>query len=169
MRPDNPSSNARWRAFGEAIAEAIRIGEEAGVHVHIAHHKIGCRSNWGNSSQPLRLMAEARSRSTALTCDQYPYRAGSTYLAAILPPRALAAGPSVFSRKLKDEAFHRDLIRAVEGGTEPGWDNLLKGSGFDGILTSVSRQRGYVGKTIAQIAEMESWSPCEVVFDLVAE
>ncbi len=153
----------------EAIAEAIRIGEEAGVHVHIAHHKIGGRNNWGKSSETLRLMAEARNRGMGVTCDQYPYRAGSTYLAAILPPRALAGGPSVFSRKLKDEAFRRDIIQAIEDGTEPGWDNLLKGSGFDGIMISVSRHRDYVGKTITQIAEMESRSPYEVIFDLVAE
>ena len=153
----------------EAIAEAIRIGEEAGVHVHIAHHKIGGRSNWGKSSETLRLMAEARNRGIGVTCDQYPYRAGSTYLAAILPPRALVGGPSVFSRRLKDEAFRRDIIRAVEDGTEPGWDSLLKGSGFDGILISVSRHRDYVGKTIAQIAAMEFKNPYEVIFDLVAE
>jgi N-acyl-D-aspartate/D-glutamate deacylase len=153
----------------EAIAEAIRIGEEAGAHVHISHHKIGGRGNWGKSSETLRLMAQARSRGIGITCDQYPYRAGSTYLAAILPPRVLAGGPSVFSRNLKDEAFRRDLIRAVEDGTEPGWDNLLKGSGFEGILISVSRRRDYVGKTIAQIAEMECKNPYEVIFDLVAE
>jgi len=153
----------------EAMAEAIRIGEQAGVHVHISHHKVAGRNNWGASSATLRLMAEARNRGVGVTCDQYPYRAGSTYLAAILPPRALAGGPSVFSRKLKEESFRRGIIQAVEDGTEPGWDNLLKGTGFDGIMISVSRHRDYVGKTIAEIAQMERRNPYEVIFDLVAE
>lgn len=153
----------------EALSEAIRIGEEAGVHVHIAHHKIGGERNWGRSKETLHRMAEARNRGVKVTCDQYPYRAGSTYLAAVLPPRALAGGPSVFRRKLRDAAFRAQIIRAVEEGTLPGGENLLSRSGFDGILISVSRRCDYVGKTIAQIAEMERKNPFEVIFDLVAE
>lgn len=153
----------------EALAEAIRIGEAADVRVHIAHHKIGGERNWGRSNETLKQMAAARTRGVEVTCDQYPYRAGSTYLAAVLPPQALAGGPSVFRRRLRDAAFRAEIIRSLEGQAEAGGDNLLKRSGFGAIQISVSRRNGYVGKTVAQIAAIERKSPYEVIFDLVAE
>jgi N-acyl-D-amino-acid deacylase len=152
-----------------AIAEAVRIGEEAGVPVHIAHHKIAGKRQWGQSTETLRMMAEARDRGVEVTCDQYPYRAGSTYLAAVLPPKALAGGPAVFTPKLRDKAFRAEIVRTVEKGDEPGWENLIQGGGFDGIMISVSRHSDYVGKTIAEIARMEKKAPYDVIFDLVAE
>jgi N-acyl-D-amino-acid deacylase len=152
-----------------AIAEAIRIGEEAGVAVHIAHHKIAGKPNWGKSTETLRMMAEARNRGVEVTCDQYPYIAGSTYLAAVLPPWALAGGPAVFSSKLRDAAFRAEIVRAVEKGDDHGWENLIKGAGFDGIMISVSRHGEYVGKTVAEIAKMENQDPYDVIFDLVVE
>jgi N-acyl-D-aspartate/D-glutamate deacylase len=153
----------------EAIAEAIRIGEQAGVHVHISHHKIAGEHNWGKSSETLRMMAEARNRGIGVTCDQYPYRAGSTYLAAVLPPQALAGGPSVFRHKLRDSAFRAEIMQSIKEGTDPGGNNLLRRSGFDRIMISITRQRDYVGKTVAQIAKMERKNPYEVIFDLVAD
>lgn len=153
----------------QAISEAIRIGEEAGVPVHIAHHKIAGKSNWGKSAQTLQMMEEARRRGVEVTCDQYPYRAGSTYLAAVLPPKVLAGGPDVFTRKLKDPAFRAEIVRTVEEADEPGWENLIKGGGFDGIMISVSKQGDYVGRTVADIAQSENRNPYDVIFDLVAE
>ncbi|MBI5578756.1 MAG: D-aminoacylase [Deltaproteobacteria bacterium] len=153
----------------DAIVEAIRIGEEAGVHVHIAHHKIAGKTNWGKSTDTLRLMAEARSRGIEVTCDQYPYRAGSTYLAAVLPPRVLADGPKVYGSRLRDAAFRAEIVSEIKDANSPGWENLIKGAGFDGIMISVSRHSKYVGKTIAEIADLERKDPFNVIFDLVAE
>jgi N-acyl-D-amino-acid deacylase len=152
-----------------AIAEAIRIGEEAGISVHIAHHKIAGKQNWGRSTETLNLMAEARSRGVEVTCDQYPYRAGSTYLAAVLPPRVLADGPTVSTRRLKDASFRAEIVREIKEGNRPGWENLIHGAGFDGIMISVSRHSEYVGESIADIASMEGKDPFDVIFDLVVE
>ena len=76
-----------------AIAETVRIGQEANLPVHISHHKVAGRQNWGKSVDTLRMMAEARACGVEVTCDQYPYRAGSTFLAAVLPPAVLAGDP----------------------------------------------------------------------------
>jgi N-acyl-D-amino-acid deacylase len=152
-----------------AIAEAIRIGEEAGVPVHIAHHKVVGKSNWGNSVKTLGMMAEARARGVEVTCDQYPYRAGSTYLAAVLPPAVLAGGPEVSLRKMKDASFRAEVVQMIEKGDQTGWENLIRGAGFDGLMISVSKHEKYVGKTVADIAKMENKNPYDVIFDLVAE
>jgi N-acyl-D-amino-acid deacylase len=152
-----------------AIGEAIRIGEEAGIPVHIAHHKIAGKKNWGRSTETLKLMAEARYRGVEVTCDQYPYRAGSTYLAAVLPPRVLADGPSAYSNKLKDPALRSEIIAEIKEGSKPGWENLIHGAGFEGIMISVSRHSEYVGKSIAEIGGMEGKDPFDVILDLVVE
>lgn len=67
----------------EAVAEAIRIGEEGGVPVQISHHKASGRENWGLTEQSLPLIEQARERGVDVTIDAYPYTAGSTALGAL--------------------------------------------------------------------------------------
>ena len=97
-----------------AIAETLRIGQEAGIPVHISHHKVLGKENWGKSVDTLKMMAEARAAGVEVTCDQYPYRAGSTFLAAVLPPAVLAGGPDVFTTKLKDRRFRAQVVETIE-------------------------------------------------------
>jgi N-acyl-D-amino-acid deacylase len=152
-----------------ALAEAVRIGREASIPVHISHHKVVGKQNWGRSVDTLKTMAEAREQGVQVTCDQYPYRAGSTFLAAVLPPAVLDGGPEIFSSKLKDPAFRAQAVETIERGAEEGWENLIKGAGFENLMIAVSRHRDYVGKSISDIAAIESRSPYEVIFDLVVE
>ena len=67
----------------EAVEEAIRIGEEAGVAVQISHHKAGGRANWGATERSLPIIDAARSRGLDVTIDASPYPAASTALAAL--------------------------------------------------------------------------------------
>jgi N-acyl-D-amino-acid deacylase len=152
-----------------AIAETFRIGREAGIPVHISHHKVVGKQNWGKSVDTLKMMAEARAAGVEVTCDQYPYRAGSTFLAAVLPPAVLAGGPAVFTTKLKDPGFRAQIVETIESESAAGWENLIKGAGFEGLVISVSRHDDYVGKSISDIASMENKSPYDVIFDLVVE
>jgi N-acyl-D-aspartate/D-glutamate deacylase len=71
-------------ALLEAVREAIRISEEAGVPVQISHHKASGRNNWGRVRDSLALIDEARARGLDVTADQYPYTAGSTSFAAVI-------------------------------------------------------------------------------------
>ena len=90
-------------------------------------------------------------------------------LAAVLPPAVLAGGPAVFTGKLKDKSFRAQVVETIERGSAPGWENLIKGAGFDGLVISVSKHEDYVGKSVADIAKREKKTPYDVIFDLVAE
>jgi N-acyl-D-amino-acid deacylase len=68
----------------DAVAEALRIGEEGGLPVQISHHKAVFERNWGRVEQSLRLIEGARTRGLDVTVDVYPYTAGSTGLGALL-------------------------------------------------------------------------------------
>ena len=154
----------------EAIGETFRIASEASIAAHISHHKIAGKTNWGKSTDTLKLFAEARANGLIVTCDQYPYQAGSTILAAALPPHIQAQGPGVFAEKLKHSEVRQAIIDEIEGDSDTHWENLIAGAGFENIIISVSpRHAAYIGKSIARIAEMEAKDPYDVFFDLLIE
>ena len=61
----------------EAVDEALQIGRDAGVPVHISHHKAAGRANWGKVVDSLRAVDAANQRGADVTLDVYPYTAGS--------------------------------------------------------------------------------------------
>lgn len=153
-----------------AVAEAIHIGKKAGIPVHISHHKAMGRNNWGKSAETLKMIEQARLEGIEVTCDQYPYTAASTFLAAAIPPRFLAGGPEKLSRTLKDAKTREAVRQEIETGGDNGWENLIGAAGFDAIvITSSSNHLQYTGKSIADVALMENKDPYDVIFDLVSE
>ncbi len=151
----------------QALQEALGIGERAGVQVQISHHKVAGKANWGMSRETLSLMEEARRRGLRVACDQYPYEAGCTFLAAVLPPGASAQGIEVLCRNLLDPAWRKETARRLE--TEDGWENLARGAGLEGIVISVCRNPDFLGKSISQIAQQTQRNPWDVIFDLLAQ
>lgn len=69
-----------------AVEEAIEIGARAGCAVHLSHFKASKPPNWGKVKQSCALVEKARAAGRSVTCDQYPYRASSTSLAALTIP-----------------------------------------------------------------------------------
>ncbi len=76
----------------EAIDEAIEIGREGGVPVEIYHLKAAGRRNWEKAAAAIARINAARSQGLDVGADMYPYVAGSTGLAAVLPPFGSAGG-----------------------------------------------------------------------------
>lgn len=61
----------------EAVDEAMLIAREAGIPLHISHHKSAGKRNWGGVKASLAKVDEANSRGMDITLDVYPYTAGS--------------------------------------------------------------------------------------------
>jgi N-acyl-D-amino-acid deacylase len=61
----------------DAVEEALRIGRESSVHLHISHHKSAGPANWGKVGQSLQRIDQALANGQAVTLDVYPYTAGS--------------------------------------------------------------------------------------------
>jgi N-acyl-D-amino-acid deacylase len=153
-----------------AIEETLKIAAEAPIAAHISHHKVAGKNNHGQSKETLKLFAQARAKGLVVTCDQYPYQAGSTYLVAALPPHIQAQGPRVFAEKLKQPDVRLAIKAEIESGSGNQWENLVKGAGFENIIISTApRHEHYIGKSIGQIAEMVSQDPYDVFFDLLIE
>ncbi|HEX5938965.1 MAG TPA: amidohydrolase family protein, partial [Dehalococcoidia bacterium] len=67
----------------DSVEETLRIGREAGVAVHISHHKASGANNWGRVTDSLARVERAIDDGQKVTLDIYPYIAGSTRLEAV--------------------------------------------------------------------------------------
>jgi N-acyl-D-aspartate/D-glutamate deacylase len=61
----------------DAVAEAVKIGTDAGVGVQISHHKAAGRPNWGKVVESLAAVDRANAGGADIALDVYPYTAGS--------------------------------------------------------------------------------------------
>jgi N-acyl-D-amino-acid deacylase len=93
----------------DSVDETLTIGREAGVGVHISHHKAAGEANWGRVKESLKAVDSAVEAGQEVTLDVYPYIAGSTRLEAM-------------SRAINDEVA--TWIRVASSPTYPqyeGW------------------------------------------------
>ena len=118
--------------------------------------------------QVLALLDRARQEGLDLSCDVYPYTAGSTQLLHILPPEFLAGGMEAIVRRLGDPDQRRQLARRIESGD--GFDDIAKLAGWDGIfLTSLHcpEDHPYQGMSLARIAALTGQDPLTCCCDLL--
>jgi len=153
-------------ALGRALDEAIEIARRARVRLQVSHCKVAGRRNHGGAGMLLGKLRRAREEGVDVRGDQYPYTAGSTVLAALLPPSALAGGGV---RDLLASPAGRARLRAEagKGGTGAGlWQDTTP----EGVLitahASDSPDGRIVGATLAELAG--DGDPWETLCDLVA-
>jgi N-acyl-D-amino-acid deacylase len=127
-----------------AYVEAIRIGEEGGVPVQIAHVKASGRENWGKMERALRMISDARARGVDVTGDVYPYPAGSTKMdntpARLDARRRHRQAPRAAGRSRVAGARHRRLP-GRRGALAHGLGRQWLGRGDGGHLLE-GRARG---------------------------
>jgi len=153
----------------DAVKEAIEIGEKAGVPVEISHHKAAGRKNWGKVRESLRVIENARLKGVEVTCDVYPYTAGSFGLASLLPPYAHEGGVEKLVERLKNFEFRQKLREDMEKGVED-WHSMFEILGWENIVIAYCKGHPeYEGRNISEIAESENLDPFDFVFDLIVE
>ena len=91
----------------EALEEAISIGEETGVRVHISHFKAQGPKEWGSAESRLHLVHAANDRGVVVSLDQYPYTASSTGLAVLVPSWLSEGDLASAKRRLRDPATRK--------------------------------------------------------------
>ncbi len=90
------------RGLLPAVREAIRIGAEGGLPVHINHFKAMGVDSWGKTVQSLALVDSARAAGIDVKVDVYPYTAGSTGSGVLFPQWVLAGGIDSFRVRVTD-------------------------------------------------------------------
>lgn len=149
----------------EAITEAIRIGEEAGVPVQISHLKTGGEKNWHKLDGAFELIEAARLRGVDVTADRYPYTASSTDLDAILPSWSYEGGVNAELARLSDPETRERLKNEIlaQHPNEDYWEKVMVAS------VDTEKSKGFEGKTMAEVAREMGKEPCEALFDFLLE
>jgi len=154
-----------------SLEEVIWIAERSGVSLQISHLKAAGGANWGSVTRAMEIIEEARSRGLDVTCDVYPYTAGSTSLTTLLPPWALEGGISQTLEKLGD-SDSRERIKAELREEQDDWDNLVASTGWDSVyISSLNREddANLAGKNILEVSESRGIDPEDFMMDLLLE
>lgn len=98
----------------EALEEALGIGRQAGIPVHISHHKISSASVFGLTRLTLARIDQARQSGQDVTLDQYPYGAGSGGMGLYVPQASLSGGLDAYRKRIADPDQRAKIRQGVE-------------------------------------------------------
>ena len=139
----------------ESIREAIQIGRETGIPVQISHFKAAGKANWHKVADGLALIEDARSEGLDVTADMYPYTAGSTHLAALLPNWAVEGGMTSVFKRLILPWERKKIIAAMQAGK----GEVIGSIEWDKVLICRSRKPEYMLRYISDLAKAEGLDP----------
>ncbi|WP_422926631.1 N-acyl-D-amino-acid deacylase family protein [Singulisphaera sp. PoT] len=166
------SSHIRNEGTGvfEAVAEAIAIGEGAGIPVDVIHLKIADQKYWGRMDQVVQIIEAARRRGVNVQANVYPYTRGNNNLASIIPPWAHEGGKERMLERLRDPELRDRLKKDIRDGI-PGWYNHYTALGGDWRRMLVNGGSKYDGITMDLVlkSKAQGRSPAPDPLDLLIE
>ena len=144
-----------------SVAEAIQIGRDAELPVHISHFKASGSPNWGTLRAAAALVEEARSKDQTVTADQYPYVASSTSLeATLIPTWAREGGRDALRKRLRTEPDRTRIREAIAEALAPG-DRIL--------ISAHSPRPEIVGRELREFAAENGQDVVDLVVEMELE
>lgn len=145
----------------QAIQEMIDVGKVSGARIEISHLKLMGKAQWGRAKELLQLIKKAREEGVDIWCDQYPYRASSTYLSALVPKWAQAGGVGNMLQTITGPRVKKVLVDIEQ--------EMERRGGADRITFSYGGKEycAWESKTIAEISREVSLSSAETVIRIL--
>lgn len=141
-----------------SVEEALTIGREAKLPVHISHFKASGRDAWGSLHLAIDMIEKARGNGQVATADQYPYTASSTSLeATVLPTWCREGGRDGIKKRLADPESRARIRTAIE-------KDLQRSVRIQ--IASYGPRQDWVGKSIDEIAAAEKRLPVEIALEM---
>lgn len=137
-----------------AIDEALDIGRQTGIPVHIGHIKALGVDVQGQAPAIVAKIEDAQRSGLAVTADQYPWSASGTGLSAALVPRWAQDGGREAMLKRLDHPSQLDRLRPLMA------ENLRRRGGPASLLITRGPE-GTRGKTLEAIAAEMRVTPVE--------
>jgi N-acyl-D-amino-acid deacylase len=155
-----------------AIGESITIGEQAGIQVEIFHFKGAYQPGWGQLvPQAITLIDGARARGVNIGADMYLYAAGGTGLDITVPNWVWERGMEQGLKQLRSKRVRERLKQEVQGGSLPGWSNLVHASGgWDHVVLANAfdeRYDKYRYQSLDSIGKQLGKDPADVAWDIL--
>ncbi len=156
----------------EAIDEALTIGQQGNVPVHIFHLKAAGRANWGKMAQAITRITAARAGGRDVDADIYPYINNGLSLRALVHPDHFTEGYAAFLKKLDHPELRARMRREMETGE--GWENWYRHMGHDWsklVLGDIRdpRYAEHNGKSLAAVAAALGKDSWETFFELLRD
>jgi N-acyl-D-aspartate/D-glutamate deacylase len=160
-----------------AIDEAVSVGEQARIPVHIYHLKAAGAENWHLTDESLKRIQAARDRGIDVTANTYPYIFNGLNLGSFIPPDAYAAGRDGLIQSLASPATRQKLEEEIKTRTD--WENwyLHVGGDWNNVLITMDGGRamkapeglnaGDGGLSLHQAAVLAKKDDWTEFFDLV--
>jgi len=154
----------------EALTEAIQIGKEAAIPVHIFHLKAAGEKNWQLMPEAIDLITKARNQGIEVTADIYPYIRNGLGLGAFIHPRHFSDGALPFLISLSDDSVCKKVRHEIENTSD--WENWYQhvGGNWDNVLIShiYADSLAYLaGNSIQEAAEKRGDDVWKTFFYLV--
>ena len=152
----------------EAIDEALRIGREAGIPVHIYHLKAAGEENWPLMAGAVEAHPERERRRPGRDRGHLSLHPERDWPRLVPAPEALRARHGPFPRDgLGFPEIRRQLRREVEETSD--WENWYRhvGQSWDNVLITRFPDASVVGASLAEAAEAKGVDPWELFFYLV--
>ena len=147
----------------ESVNEAIEIGRQAKLPVHVSHFKASGPEAWGLVKRAADEIEKARQSGVVVTADQYPYIASSTSLEAmLLPSWARAGGQEALFKRLNDAevgARIRDSILAELALREQAPIRIAR----------YKAKPKWVGRSLTEIADLEQRPAVDIVLEITRD
>jgi N-acyl-D-aspartate/D-glutamate deacylase len=144
-----------------AIDEALTIGREAGLPVHISHLKASGRRAWGMAADEIALIEKARKAGQAVSADQYPYVASSTSLKATLIPTSFREGSNKeYVARLSDAEQLARLRPLIQQSIR------RHDEGKSVRIARYTPKTAWQGKDLAAIAALEKKPVLDIVLEI---
>jgi N-acyl-D-amino-acid deacylase len=148
----------------EAIDEMLEVSRRSGAPLHVSHLKSLA------DEALIEPLLERLECADGVTFDQYPYGAGCTLLASLLPAWAQEGGTAATLARLSDPDAIARFSHDVEHGL-PGWENLLGSLGSERIIVagvSIADRGGDPVETVAELL-LESELSAQMIMHYASE
>jgi len=147
----------------EAIREAVEIASAGSGNLQISHFKTSGEANYAKLADALELIGQARASGLRVHGDRYPYTYCSTGLRTIAPPPFDELADSALKDLLASSPAKRRELADAWRKTARDWTRTL-------VVDSKNPAHApYLGKNMAEIAEMLHMPPEDACAQLLSE
>ena len=152
-----------------ALEEMMQVARALQVPVHISHLKAIGKRNWNDViCRALEILDRARQEGLDVSCDVYPYTAGSTQLLHILPPEFLQGGTEAALGRIATADGRAQLAQRLATGTD--FENIVQLAGWENIRMSTlchPENKPYEGLSVQEAAERLGKDPLDCCCDML--
>ncbi len=164
----------------KAVEEIVEVGRVNGIPIEHSHTESFGKANWPLVDDVIALHERARAKGVDVGWDVIPYVYANTTLGACFPSECFYGGMRAFVARLRDPASRARIKDQVENmiSVWPTWlpgrwsHNLLRNTGYDNVMiiwTQSEKNKGFIGKTITQIAADTHKEPFDSLADIMID